>query len=157
MRTPFSLLIITLFWTSLYSGEQTLTLKEGQSPHVLIIENEYVNTQEDDFWEIVTKSNKTKDYKYYLKNYPNGKYNKLAKYKIKILKSTLQTYSLTIDTQPIDADIRIINIKKDYQNPMQLELGRYKIKVTKKNYEPKFKSLYLDQNISVLVKLRKVP
>ena len=49
----------------------------------------------------------------------------------------IDKYPLTIETQPADAKIRILNIAPEYVSGMLLAQGKYHIEVTKDGYQPK--------------------
>jgi len=51
--------------------------------------------------------------------------------------SAAPTYSLTIDTVPKDARVRLINIPEKYKDGLELTTGRYKIEVSKTGYKSK--------------------
>lgn len=53
-----------------------------------------------------------------------------------VIETPLPTYSLTINTQPSDAEIRIINIRPKYQPGMTLKSGAYHVAVSAENYFP---------------------
>ncbi len=66
--------------------------------------------------------------------------------KLELSKDTnnLQTYPLTITTQPLDAKVSITNIKPRYKDGILLASGKYNIKVSKSGYATKRTSVILN-------------
>lgn len=62
-------------------------------------------------------------------------------------------YALTVETDPKDAKVYIMNIKPKYQDGIMLEAGEYDIKVKRKGYAPKRMVVGLDKNLKIKVVL----
>ncbi|MCT7433795.1 PEGA domain-containing protein, partial [Aliarcobacter cryaerophilus] len=65
-------------------------------------------------------------------------------------------YSLTINTTPYDAKVRILNIQPKYQHGIKLEKGSYHIEVSKDGYETIKQWISLDKDMTYAVELNKV-
>ena len=63
-------------------------------------------------------------------------------------------YSLTINTIPSDAKVKIVNINPKYQNGIKLEKGNYHIEVSKDGYETIKQWILLDKDIIYSIKLQ---
>ena len=65
-------------------------------------------------------------------------------------------YSLTINTTPYDAKVRILNIQPKYQHGIKLEKGSYHIEVSKDGYETIKQWISLNQNMAYTAELKKI-
>jgi hypothetical protein len=65
-------------------------------------------------------------------------------------------YSLTINTTPYDAKVRILNIQPKYQHGIKLEKGSYHIEVSKDGYETIKQWISLNQNMTYTAELKKI-
>jgi len=65
-------------------------------------------------------------------------------------------YSLTINTTPYDAKVRILNIQPKYQHGIKLEKGSYHIEVSKDGYETIKQWISLNQDMTYTVELKKI-
>ena len=63
-------------------------------------------------------------------------------------------YSLTINTIPSDAKVKIVNINPKYQNGIKLEKGNYHIEVSKDGYETIKQWILLDKDIIYSIELQ---
>jgi hypothetical protein len=62
---------------------------------------------------------------------------------------------LTIDTSPADASVKIFGIDKPYKRGMKLNVGRYKVRVTRSTYIPKELTINLtEKNTQFQVQLQ---
>ncbi|MFC1602634.1 PEGA domain-containing protein [Pseudomonadota bacterium] len=67
------------------------------------------------------------------------------------------TYTLTIDSNPPNSTIKILNITPKYSNGIELKPGQYDILVQKKGYTPHRKKITIsNSNIRVKVNLTKI-
>ena len=73
-----------------------------------------------------------------------------------IKKETSVYYSLTIETTPKDARVRIMNIKPKYKDGILLKKGRYHIKVDKKGYSRINQWVELSKNEYFTAELKKI-
>ena len=76
--------------------------------------------------------------------------------KPKIKKDPIVYYSLTIETTPRDAIVRIMNIKPKYKNGIVLKKGRYHIRVDKKGYSRIDQWVELNKNEYFTAELKKI-
>jgi uncharacterized membrane protein YhaH (DUF805 family) len=67
-----------------------------------------------------------------------------------------RTYSLTINTVPSNATVRILNIKPKYYDGIKLKKGKYHIAVTKDGYQPLKRWISLEQDGSFDVNMTKI-
>ncbi|WP_323586132.1 PEGA domain-containing protein, partial [Aliarcobacter butzleri] len=65
-------------------------------------------------------------------------------------------YSLTINTLPSDAKVKIVNITPKYQNGIKLEKGSYQIEVSKDGYENYTNSIILEKDLIYSIELKKI-
>lgn len=65
-------------------------------------------------------------------------------------------YSLTINTTPYDAKVRILNIQPKYQHGIKLEKGSYHIEVSKDGYETIKQWISLNQNMTYNAELKRI-
>jgi len=75
---------------------------------------------------------------------------------LNIMNNPKQTYSLTINSIPSDAKVYITNIKPRYRDGIELEEGKYKIKVKKRGYETKLFNVDLNRDKDIDIALKKV-
>jgi hypothetical protein len=64
-------------------------------------------------------------------------------------------FTITINTIPKDAKVQIMNIVPRYYDGMKLNIGRYKIRVSKRGYIPKVGYVTLDKNLDANITLTK--
>jgi cytochrome c5 len=67
------------------------------------------------------------------------------------------TYSLTVNSTPSNAKVSITNIKLKYYDGVQLEVGKYKVKVSANGYYSKTGTIDLQSDINVDIRLKKKP
>jgi len=86
----------------------------------------------------------------------NKKVSKPKKVSIKKKTYASKTYfSLTVKTTPSSARVYVTNIKPVYHDGMRLKRGTYKIKVVKKGYKTKLKTIYLYSDSTKYITLEK--
>ena len=99
------------------------------------------NNMEALLWQSAERGNNVEEYQAYLDEFPTGTFAKLASARIKRLSRSQPGPAvgrLTVQATPIDARIRIMNIKPIYRAGIELPLGEnYDILVTKKGYKSK--------------------
>ena len=99
----------------------------------------------------VVKSDKIID----IKN-KNKKASERKKASTKKKTYTSKTYfSLTVKPTPSSARVYVTNIKPVYHDGMSLKRGTYKIKVVKKGYKTKLKTIYLYNDTTKYITLKK--
>lgn len=63
-------------------------------------------------------------------------------------------YALTVNAEPSDADIRVLNIQSVYQPGIRLETGRYDIEVSRKGFDTKTETVEIkDRDVTLKVRL----
>ena len=86
---------------------------------------------EEELWKTVKDSSNEEHIKMYLDEYPNGRFSVAARVKIQ----QLQKGSLTIETDPSDAQIRFLNLNKEFSQGMKLEEGSYQLEISSPRHE----------------------
>ncbi|OSM01589.1 hypothetical protein MAIT1_01591 [Magnetofaba australis IT-1] len=134
------------------------------------------------FWKSIQESDDPELYDAYLAQFPNGIYAVLAKVKRdKLLAAqqeadddvdappappvaqsapepATQRYAFTIDVEPADARVRILNIKPRYAPGMRLEPGSYHVEVSRDGYLKRRQWVTLKQaDLRVPIALSKAP
>jgi len=71
-------------------------------------------------------------------------------------KDSTTKYSLTVIPTPSNARVQITNIKEVYKAGIRLKKSKYILKVSKKDYNPKIFTVYLDKNRKYNIKLKKI-
>ncbi len=88
------------------------------------------------FWESIRNKNDLAFYKSYIKKFPSGIFSVIAKLEInKLANKFIKKTSLTINANPIDAKIRILNIRERYKEGIQLPFGKYLIEIKKIGFQ----------------------
>ena len=64
-------------------------------------------------------------------------------------------FTITINTTPKNANVQVMNIIPKYYDGMKLNIGRYKIRVSKNGYVPKVGYITLNKNLNANIVLSK--
>lgn len=107
-----------------------------------------------DAWDTIDQSIHPEDYESYLKEYPNGMFTSLAKFKIKKYKNN-RKFSLTIHTSPLDSIIKVEG-HPEYKNGDKLKQGSYMITVSQEGYASKKDKIVLDENKDINIFLESI-
>jgi len=101
-------------------------------------------SQENLFWNSIKDSSDPAMFRAYLHRFPNGAFAELAKLKAgggkklamagRPQSARAPQYALTIRVRPLDARIRILNIKPRYRAGIRLDPGDYHISVSRSGY-----------------------
>jgi Caspase domain/Protein of unknown function (DUF1566)/PEGA domain len=102
------------------------------------------------FWQSIMNESNPAVFDEYLKQYPQGKFSGIASIKLSNLKATQKKdlkspilvspaenqleYRLTINADPPESTIRILNVKTPYVPGMLLKPGRYQIEINREGY-----------------------
>ena len=66
-----------------------------------------------------------------------------------------EKYTLTINTNPYNAEVQIVNIMQKYHDGIELKKGNYEIKISKNGYITKDGNIDLKSNLSLNIELKK--
>lgn len=94
------------------------------------------------FWSSISSSSNPSDYKLYIKKFPKGFYRSLAENRIKEftgkttkVATSVGKYTFSINADPVDATISILNIGPKYKHSMMLKSGKYHVQVSHSGYK----------------------
>ena len=82
------------------------------------------NRQEISFWDSVDKNPSIEIYQLYLKKYPNGYYNELAKYKIEQLTQQIKANLKSVKSVKSDKKNRSKNLEEPVKSPIEKKLAK---------------------------------
>ncbi|MCK5719724.1 MAG: hypothetical protein KAH84_07210 [Thiomargarita sp.] len=74
---------------------------------------------------------------------------------VKQTNQSKQHYPFTVNTIPLNSNIKIMNIKEIYQPGIKLLAGQYVIKVSHSNYRSIYQCVIINDNTQISVKLEK--
>ena len=121
-------------------------------------------------WQSAARGNTIAEYQVYLQQYPDGVFSGIASARIEQLQRSFPqaapqpetpvpapaapTGRLTVNVEPEDARVRIMNIVPRYRPGMELELGNaYDVLVTKSGYESWRRNVKLEEPEQVVVEV----
>ena len=122
-----------------------------------VISKPQVSTIDKDaiFWQSIQNSDEPALYEAYIQKFPNGTFVPIAQFKLAKLKERKPSAAgipvntkpqsapevikarLFVETKPANARVRILNIKPEFHQGIELNPGRYPIEVTAKGYVTK--------------------
>lgn len=116
----------------------------------------YSINAEELLWKTASESGTRSDYEYFLQEYPSSPFASVAHLKIRQLNVDVEKSTLTIQTKPSSAVIKLLNTKPAYTPGMKLKPGRYEIEVSADGYELKkqWVAIPASENVEVSITLQ---
>ncbi|GGF53263.1 SUMF1/EgtB/PvdO family nonheme iron enzyme [Alteromonas lipolytica] len=121
-------------------NSQQITKAEVK-PTPQVTDNQKSVSAELEVWKLVRESNDIDELQAFLIQFPNGIFAQVARARIdnftqsRPVAETSPKLSLYVDTFPVDARVRVLNIKPVYQYAMPLKPGKYQLEVSKPGYQ----------------------
>ncbi len=96
---------------------------------------------EEELWLTVRDSGDSGDMEEYLDAYPDGRFSRTARVKIRKLKEAADRSTLTIEPEPASAKVKLLDIREKYHPGIGLSPGRYRVAVSAAGYQSKTETI----------------
>ncbi len=101
----------------------------------------YGMTPEEELWLMLKQSNDPDELEIYLREYPDGRFATVAKLRIRRLREAAERSTLTIETEPRSATVKILDIREHYHPGMSLAPGQYRLVVSAAGYKTRMETI----------------